>query len=497
MPEREGPERDSPERDSPERDVPARLRVAGVVLLAILVAAGSAVPARAAAPRSKDDRGFSIALVSPSDPYLTGPQTLRIEAIIPRGDTIEEVDFFVDGRLQLVAQGEPYACDHDFGSDIRRHVVEVRALTHDGRRAKVSFVSRSVDVTEGASGAVATVAAVVRNPAGRPVAFLGASDFVLTEDGERRSIVHFAAGSSPASLALVIEARIRAEHPEAALASFLRELPEHQAVTFVSAADKPAAPDAQADAKSTAKPHAKPDAKPEAKAELKSESKTEPKTDTKTEPGADAKSAPVWLAPAALAASIQTGLPADGAASLMDDLGTAARLFDNRRDPRVLLLVITVAPPAVPEPAPPTGPPAAPTGPPAAAEKPSTPRKAAHAEEPPPVDPAKAEDDMLAAGLEAVLRARAAVYVVAVGPGEARVPPALREMAARSGGQFLLAPDLAAVPQALRALSEALRNRYLITFMPAEPGRAGWHALDIAVRQPDLAVQAPKTLAFP
>jgi hypothetical protein len=73
----------------------------------------------------------------------------------------------------------------------------------------------------------------------------------------------------------------------------------------------------------------------------------------------------------------------------------------------------------------------------------------------------------------------------------------VRDVTARSGGQFLLAPDMAAVPQTLRSLSEALRNRYLITFMPAEPGRAGWHALDLTVRSPDLLVQAPRTLAFP
>jgi hypothetical protein len=56
---------------------------------------------------------------------------------------------------------------------------------------------------------------------------------------------------------------------------------------------------------------------------------------------------------------------------------------------------------------------------------------------------------------------------------------------------------MAAVPQALRSLSDTLKNRYLITFMPSEPGRAGWHALDLAVRSPDLVVQAPRTLAVP
>ncbi len=453
------------------RDIDARLRVTCAALLASLLLALAPAETPAAMPRSKDDRGFSIALVSPSDPYLTGKVTLRIEAIIPRADTIDEVDFFVDGRLLLVAQGEPFTCDHDFGSDIRRHVVEVRALTKEGRRAKVSFVSRSVDVTEGAAGAVTTIAAVVRNAAGRPVPLLGVSDFVLTEDGQKRSIVHFSAGSAPASLAVVVDPGVRAERPEPALASFLRDLPEHQSVTLVDARAEPETPAA-----------------------------------------ADAKDAPVWVMPATLAAAIQSGLT-DGKATLPDDLTSAAALFDKRRDPRVLLVLLALALPPAPEPAPaagasaPSEPPAPapgttpapktePTGKPVAAGKPPAAAKPGGADDK-AGDASSVADEALAAGMESALKARAAVYVVAIGTSDARVPPVLRDVTARSGGQFLLAPDMAAVPQALRSVSDALRNRYLITFMPAEPGRAGWHALDLTVRSPDLLVQAPRTLAFP
>jgi len=108
-----------------------------------------------------------------------------------------------------------------------------------------------------------------------------------------------------------------------------------------------------------------------------------------------------------------------------------------------------------------------------------------------------AADEALATGLEAALKARAAIYVVAVGAIDARVPAVLRDATAKSGGQFLLAPEVAAVPQALRSISDALKNRYLITFMPSEPGRTGWHALDLTVRSPDLVVQAPRTLSIP
>jgi hypothetical protein len=285
------------------------------------------------------------------------------------------------------------------------------------------------------------------------------SDFVLTEDGERRSIVHFSAGASPASLAIVVEPKLRAERPESALASFLRDLPEHQAVTMVDARVPPEPP-----------------------------------------ASADAKTEPVWLMPATLAAAIQSGLP-DGQAPVADALTSAATLFAERRDPRVVLVLLALAPPPAPDPAPSPAP-QADAGKPATAEKPASAEKTAAAVKPARADDkadetASAADEALAAGLEAALKARAVIYVLAIGASDARVPAVLRDVSAKSGGQFLLAPEMAAVPQALRSLSDALKNRYLITFMPSEPGRAGWHALDLTVRSPDLVVQAPGTLAVP
>src|SRR5262245_7584370 len=80
-------------------------------------------------PRSTDDRGFSILLMSPTDLFLTGRHPLRIEAIIPRGDEVEQVDFFVDERLVATDRDEPYETAADFGRDIRRHTIDIRAAT--------------------------------------------------------------------------------------------------------------------------------------------------------------------------------------------------------------------------------------------------------------------------------------------------------------------------------------------------------------------------------
>jgi hypothetical protein len=413
--------------------MPCRRPFRTAALTAVVVSMAMSVPASAAVPRSQDDRGFSIALVSPSDPYLVGRQTVRVEPIIPRGDVIEQVDFFVDGRLVFVVHHDPWACDTDFGTDIRRHIIDVRALTRDGRRAKVSFVSRSIDVSEEAAGPVVSLAAVVRNPAGRPVPLLGVSDFVLSENGERRPIVHFIPGPSPASVALTIDGKADAVHPQEAVAAFLRDLPEHQAVAIVE--DRPS-------------------------------------------PGAEGTVFEVQTA--SLAARIRAeGL--GGAPGPIDGrVATAAAALAQRRGPRVLVVLTALDPPVEtigPLPGPGD---LADTGPePGAQDAPQ-----------PPADP-------LDEALQAALQAHAVVYVAAVGTEASRVPQSLRHAADQSGGQFLLAPDLAALGQALHSVAEALRHRYLLTYMPGTPGAEGWRSIELGVQEPDLIVQAPHGIFMP
>jgi len=185
-------------------------------------------------PRGEDDRGFSVLLMNPTDLFLAGRQMLRIEAIIPRGDAIEEVDFFLDGHLVATDRREPYETPADFGHDIRRHTIEIRASTRAGRRAKVSLVSRSGDIGEGSPGRILAVPVVARHPSGAFIDDLGVSDFALSEDGEPRSIAYFASGPFPASIAVVAD-----PGPPGAgtftepLAAFLRGLPTQDATALV------------------------------------------------------------------------------------------------------------------------------------------------------------------------------------------------------------------------------------------------------------------------
>lgn len=197
-------------------------------------------------PRSGDDRGFSILLMSPSDLFLTGRQTLHIEAIIPRGDAIEQVDFFLDGHLLATDRRDPYETAADFGRDIRRHTIEIRATTRAGRRARVSLVTRSGDISEGAPLRILAVPVVARQPAGPFIDDLGLSDFALTEDGEPRSIAYFAPGPFPASIAVVADPGPPAAAIADPLAAFLRGLPAQDSTALVEG------PFATADAASAA-----------------------------------------------------------------------------------------------------------------------------------------------------------------------------------------------------------------------------------------------------
>lgn len=414
-------------------------------VLAVTAAAG-APSAAGTGPRSQDDRGFSIMLVSPTDIYLTGKRTMQIEPIIPRGDSIEQVDFFVDGRLAFIDVRAPYSHEVDFGDDIRRHAIEVRALTHQGRRAKVSMVSRSADLSEGAKGRVETLSVIVRNAAGHPVEGLSVGDFLLREDGARQPIVHFEAGGSPSSLALVVLPGDALPAPDVNdhLATFLKGLPRHHAA-FV-AGDVPPKETTEA-----------PVDKPGVVFSYDLESVAAGLLSREEPPSVPAKALPARLL-------------------------AGAEALGSRRGARVILVLAAGDILAAAE--------AEPAGPPAPAPL-KTPAKAPSATEPPKVDP-------LEQALQAARQAGAVLYCVALGPNAVlQADGPIEKTVVDSGGRFLLAIGLPELQQALVTVDEALRHRYLISYMPAEPDRPGLRPVEVTVGIDGLLIEAPRILAFP
>lgn len=422
-------------------------------MLTAMPAASRAQPAEGLrdAARSGEDAGFSITLSSPREPYLLGNQTIAIEPAIPSGDIIAQVDIFVDGRLVFTDRQPPYRTDHDFGETIRRHIVVAAASTRDGRRAKVSFISRSAELSDGASRPIELLPTVVRDGDGRPVDNLSVSDFTLLENGARQPIVHFDPLPAPASIAVVIEA---ADADETARQSLLRganafaePLPAYQALALVDGWAGTAGPVAFSY-----------DRQPFASG-----------LETAATAGAPKKPRP-----------------------LAETLAAAVDGLKARADQRVLLLLLNGEPllPLTPDDCGFVGPPA-PRGLPdsraesllAAAEKERKQRLAAGG---PP-------ETTLAAALEALKHARITLQVIVAGKAHDEEPfVALRQAAETSGGTFVTSSAPPEIDGRCQALAEEMLHQYLIGFLPEAPDRTGWRTLELKVRRPDWEVRVRK-----
>jgi hypothetical protein len=447
------------------------------------VVTGSSVPSRthptdrpSDAARSGDDLGFSITLSSPREPYLLGRQTIVIDPTIPAGDKIAQVDIFVDGRLVFTDRQPPYTFDSDFGETITRHVIVATAVTRGGRRAKVSFVSRSGDLSDPAARAIEMVPVVVRDAHGRAVSDLSVSDFTLLENGARQRIVHFDNRPTPASVAVMVQGGEADGAARKALlagaAAFAEALPPYQAVALLGAvqAGSPASGSSPAAARNA------------------------PATGGSPEPefsyGRDPFRKRLDQAIAAVA-------PAP-ARPLGEVLAAAAVTLRARADQRVLLLLLAGAPlrtDQAPEETAPAAEGRAADGSPAggkvaegklAGGKPAAAQKAAEAE-------TSSRDPSLAAGLEALRRSKVTVYVLILGAAGDEEPYAdLRRAADESGGDVTVVDAPAEVERGCRRLSESFLHEYLIGYLPEAPEKSGWRALELKVSRAEVQVRARK-----
>jgi VWFA-related protein len=459
----------------------------GNLLTATLPPRPQPANSRRDAARSGDDAGFSITLTSPTSPYLLGRQTISIDPRIPPGDSIDQVDIFVDGMVVFTDRQPPYVYETDFGDSIRRHVILATAVTHQGRRARVSYISRLGDLTDDQAHPIEIVPALVRDAGGHAVRDLTVSDFTLLDNGARQRVVHLDSSPAPASIAVAIDAPKQAEASRRALLAGAVALSEtlapYQALAFI-------APPAGSSAAGTTPARVVP---------------------TKS---AASQSAATGPAPSDVGFSFarepfhdrlgQAATEPGSTGSLGDLLTAAASALRARVDQRVLVLMLSGT-----------------TLPAAARPEGRTKGSAATA---PPSSPSP--EAALAAGLDALKRARATIYVVALGepprdtPGDGPAEPAspagadgeagsesagapstaepeaksietlLRSAAENSGGDFFLAVTPAVVEQACRVIAERLQQRYLIGYLPEGTPRPGWRTIEIRLRRPDLEVQS-------
>ncbi len=420
--------------------------------------AGSGRPV--ASPRSPDDGGFSIVLTSPLDRYLVGVRRVAVETIVPEGDAVARVDFLVDGRLVHTALEPPFACETDFGDEILRHTISVRATTRDGRRARVSHISRSSDLSNGAAQPLEIVPVLVRDRRGRPVSGLTVSDFVLMENGRRQRIVHFDDEPAPASIAVVVagppdDAAAREEILRGA-GRLSELLPQQHALRLVDAWDPGLA---------------------------------------KSGAASDGVNGFSYLrhrfhdSLARAAESAPPGSPKDLEAILVE----AAADLERRPGGRVLLLLG----PGIEEA---DGPPPAGTAPSAGTSDDDTPGGAPEDGEALPDGRERADPPApspLAGALDAFKRARVTFYAIVPGrPGSGDgLAAALERAADETGGEVLRAADASQFAELSEKVSVDLRSRYLLCYLPEHPDRKGWRSLDLSVGRSGLEVRARRVHA--
>lgn len=462
----------------------ALVGVLSMLSVALLPAqAGPAEESRSARPRPMprpraliaqqrtEDRGFSLTLTSPDESYLVGQQKVAVEPVVPAGDVMERADFFIDGKLVFTDRVPPYAFQNDFGRDIRQHTILVRSRTLDGREARVSFVSRSADISDSAAGPIEVIPAVVRDARGRPVVDLKVSDFSLLENGVNRPIIHFDNDPAPISIVVALNERDLAPGDRTALlrsaAVLGDDLPHHDALSFVDGADLAEVPDAQFS-------HDR---------------------DVYRKQLATARRAP----------------RPHRVSTLPDLLGAAARSIRERPGGRALLLLTGGPPP--PPPAPP------------APEEPRGTDQAVQAEshlasgEDPGAAPAVSADDAaqrryeaevaaaaalqeerlqaLRSALQELQRARVTINVMLAGDVDHDAPELalLRRVTVKTGGDYLVLSEGSDPQMAFLRIAESLLHRYLISFQPGHPERGGDSVIDVRVRRPRLEVRAPTALS--
>jgi hypothetical protein len=407
--------------------------------------AGDRRPLRRSAPRSPDDGGFSITLTSPLDRYLLGRRPISIEPVVPKGDEISQVGFFVDGRLLMTALGPPYSFEADFGDEIRRHTVSVKALTRDGRRARVSYVSRSSDLSNGAGRPLEVVPVMVRDAGGRPVRGLTVSDFTLLEDGARQRIVHFDDQPGPASLAVVVSAPSGASSIRDDLlrgaARLSESIPSYHALGLFDTWDSAAARGGDSNRQGS-----------------DGEFSYQRSRFLKNLARAEAADSPFHPR------------------ALHEILMEAAAALGKRPGGRVLLAFIAQEAPAPPSGAEPSG---------------DDGGESEEAEEEGTEEDVEEKDDPLAAAVEFLKLRRVTIYAVVSGsPEQDGVVPALGEAALETGGEVAFSSTADMMPDASGRISEAMRNQYLLCYLPEDPKREGWRSIELKVRRSDLDVRA-------
>ncbi len=179
--------------------------------------------------------GPTLTITSPTaDAIVTG--ATRLAAVINPAADVQNVSFFVDGRLVCTADRAPYGCSWDPGTALRGHHVRVVASLAGGRRLVENMRTKDVGYSERVRTNAVLVPVIVTDH-GQFVRGLKKADFAVFEDDVAQPIASMVSEDAPLDLVLSIDISGSMEHalPDVKLAvkELLSKLRPGDAATLV------------------------------------------------------------------------------------------------------------------------------------------------------------------------------------------------------------------------------------------------------------------------
>jgi VWFA-related protein len=141
----------------------------------------------------------------PADTIVSGETRLAV-TITPDGvgQQVQEINFFVDGRLVCTVERAPFSCSWNAGPILRGHHVRVVATLTDGGRLVGNLHTKDVGYAERVRADAVLVPVTVRDH-GKFVRGLTQHDFELSEDGVQQPIASLASEDAPLDLVVAVD----------------------------------------------------------------------------------------------------------------------------------------------------------------------------------------------------------------------------------------------------------------------------------------------------
>ncbi len=187
-----------------------------------------------------DDR--SVRFVRPRHlQTILGPTTFEAEVSLPRGVTVQQLLFTVDGVAVAALDSPPWKAEWDAGDSGSGYRLEVIARLSDGTEVSQVIATTELRINQRADVDLVNLYPVVRDGSGRYVTDLTKDSWVVTERGKPQTVTRFTTEPRPLRVGVVLDTSLsmakgeRLESAQQAALGFLDSLEqgdEGMVVTF-------------------------------------------------------------------------------------------------------------------------------------------------------------------------------------------------------------------------------------------------------------------------